>query len=225
MPKETSHRGDELKGLGWPDLDVARYVELWEYRQRWGAMNLEREDRLFLRKAEAALPALATGKAATKKSTQEKSYYRWLRFHLDAMTEAEAAMALNEGDRGAWPILLEEELRLLDHYEPVLGLPDTLKAKAFDSFRTQMTAQAAALPADQMQSRSYDFQAALIALKEKENSKWRHLIEDGGDQPYPVLVGSTAESFRNEVRSQLTPLLRQTLPSLADSEKPEPDAV
>ena len=37
---------------------MARYVELWEYRQRWGAMNLEREDRLFLRKAEKALPAI-----------------------------------------------------------------------------------------------------------------------------------------------------------------------
>ena len=225
MAKELTHRADELAGLGWSAEDVNRYAELWDYRQRWGAMNLEREDRLFLRKAEAALPALVTGKAATKKSTQEKSYYRWLRFHLDAMTEAEAAMTLNEGDRGAWPILLEEELRLLDYYEPVLGLPDTLKAKAFDSFRTQMTAQAAALPADQMHASRYDFQSALIALKEKENSKWRHLVEDSGEQPYPVLVGTTAESFRNEVRSQLTPLLRQTLPSLADSEKPEPDAV
>ena len=52
VPKETSHRGDELKGLGWSEAEVVRYVELWEYRQRWGAMNLEREDRLFLRKAE-----------------------------------------------------------------------------------------------------------------------------------------------------------------------------
>ena len=56
-----------------------------------------------------------------------------------------------------------------------------------------------------MQSRSYDFQAALIALKEKENSKWRHLMEDGGDQPYPVLVGTTAESFRNEVPQSANP--------------------
>ena len=40
VSKETSHRGDELKGLGWSEPDVARYVELWEYRQRWGAMNL-----------------------------------------------------------------------------------------------------------------------------------------------------------------------------------------
>ena len=37
---------------------------------------------------------------------------------------------LSNGDKGAWPVLLETELRILDHYEPVLGLPDTLKAKA-----------------------------------------------------------------------------------------------
>ena len=55
---------DELQALGWSAEDVARYAELWDYRQRWGAMNLEREDRLFLRKAEAALPAIVTGKAA-----------------------------------------------------------------------------------------------------------------------------------------------------------------
>ena len=41
MAQELSHRGEELKGLGWNGPDVARYVELWEYRQRWGAMNLE----------------------------------------------------------------------------------------------------------------------------------------------------------------------------------------
>ena len=66
VPKETSHRGDELKGLGWSEADVFRYVELWEYRQRWGAMNLEREDRLFLRKAENALPKIISGRAAAK---------------------------------------------------------------------------------------------------------------------------------------------------------------
>ena len=93
MPKETSHRGDELKGLGWSSHDVRRYVELWEYRQRWGAMNLEREDRLFLRKAENALPAILTGRAAARKSIKEKTYYKWLRFHLDAMSAKVSAGA------------------------------------------------------------------------------------------------------------------------------------
>ena len=55
MTKETTHRGTELRKLGWSIEDVARYTELWEYRQRWGAMNLERDDRLFLRRAEAVL--------------------------------------------------------------------------------------------------------------------------------------------------------------------------
>ena len=56
MAKELTHRADELAGLGfWSAEDVNRYAELWDYRQRWGAMNLEREDRLFLRKAEGGI--------------------------------------------------------------------------------------------------------------------------------------------------------------------------
>ena len=224
MAKELTHRADELAGLGWSSEDVNRYAELWEYRQRWGAMNLEREDRLFLRKAEAALPVLVTGKASVKKNTQDKSYYRWLRFHLDAMTAAQSAMGLADGAQGAWPILLEEELRLLDHYQPVLGLPDTIKAKSFDAFRELMAEQAAEVSQDGMELKKHNFQAALTELKEKENSKWRHLREQSGDQPYPVLLGENVNTFRSEVRQQMTPLLRQTLPSLADTDKPEPSA-
>lgn len=222
MSKELTHRADELASLGWSAEDVNRYAELWDYRQRWGAMNLEREDRLFLRKAEAALPELVTGKSAAKKNTKDKSYYRWLAFHLDAMTASEAQMSIPDGARGAWPILLEEELRLLDHYQPVLGLPDTLKAKAFDAFRELMGEQAAALPEGSMQMGSYDFQNALFVLKEKENSKWRHLREQSGEQPYPILLPGVVDTFRTDVRSQFTPLLRETLPSLKDSDKPEP---
>ena len=224
MAKELTHRADELAGLGWSSEDVNRYAELWEYRQRWGAMNLEREDRLFLRKAEAALPVLVTGKASVKKNTQDKSYYRWLRFHLDAMTAAQSAMGLADGAQGAWPILLEEELRLLDHYQPVLGLPDTIKAKSFDAFRELMAEQAAEVSKSGMELKTHDFQAALTTLKEKENSKWRHLREQSGEQPYPVLLGENVNTFRSEVRQQMTPLLRQTLPSLADTDKPEPSA-
>jgi hypothetical protein len=64
MRKEEGSRSGELRDLGWPAEDVRRYEELWEYRQRWGAINLEREDRVFLRRAEAALPKRLTGKAA-----------------------------------------------------------------------------------------------------------------------------------------------------------------
>ena len=52
MAKELTHRADELKQLGWNQEDLYKYIELWDYRQRWGSINLEREDRLFLRKAD-----------------------------------------------------------------------------------------------------------------------------------------------------------------------------
>jgi hypothetical protein len=218
VPKETSHRGDELKALGWSPQDVSRYVELWEYRQRWGAMNLEREDRLFLRKAENALPAILTGRAAAKKPIKEKTYYRWLRFHLDAMQEAEQAMETADGERGAWPILLDVELQLLDHYQPVLGLPDTLKAKALGPVRETLAGQAAALGT----TRSYDFQAALNALKEKESSRWRHLRDDdGSDHTYPLLSADAVDGFRTEALNEIQSVIRSTFPSLAETEKPE----
>ena len=222
VSKETSHRGDELKGLGWSEAEVVRYVELWEYRQRWGAMNLEREDRLFLRKAENALPKILSGRAAAKKSLKDKSYYSWLRFQCDAMAAAEAEMGLSDGDKGAWPVLLETELRILDHYEPVLGLPDTLKAKALGPVRETLASQAAALGT----TKAYDFQAALTALKEKESNRWKHLRDvDASDRTYPILSADGIEGFRREAHREIHTLIRTTFPSLAETDKPElPDA-
>ena len=218
VPKETSHRGDELKALGWTAQDVSRYVELWEYRQRWGAMNLEREDRLFLRKAENALPAILSGRAAAKKPTQDKTYYKWLSFHRDAMRSAEAEMSIAEEEQGAWPLMLETELRLLDHYAPVLGLPDTLKAKGLGPLRETLAGQAAELGT----IKDYDFEAALNTLKEKEPNRWRHLRDgEGADRRYPVLSADTAVQFRSTALSEIQAFLRGTFPSLAETDKPE----
>ena len=219
MSKETSHRGEELKGLGWSAPDVARYIELWEYRQRWGAMNLEREDRLFLRKAEKALPAILSGRASAKKSIKDKTYYRWLRFHCDAMLSAEAEMGLAEGMRGAWPVMLEAELRILDHYEPVLGLPDTLKAKALAPVRETLASQVAALG----NTKAYDFQAPLITLKEQEPSnKWKHLRDvDASDRTYPLLNAEAVEGFHQEAHAAIHELVRSNFPSLSETDKPE----
>ena len=111
----------------------------------------------------------------------------------------------------------------ISYYKPVLGLPDTIKAKSFDAVREELAAQAGPLAAADGQTKTYDFMSALKELKEKENSKWRHLREQEGDQPYPVLSAEAASSFRSEVRSRLSSLLRDTLPSLAETEKPAPD--
>jgi len=216
--REEGSRAEELKALGWPPEKVRRYEELWEYRQRWGAINLERDDRVFLREAEAALPRRVSGRGAQKKATKDKSHYRWLAFYLEAMTSGEQAPTLAEGEEGAWAILLEEELKALDYYEPVLGLPDTLRTKAFLPERERWAALAAA----EGRLAAFDFLAPLTALKASGPSPWKPLRGESTDSTYPVLAGEAAQRFRRTVRQEVLALTRRTYPSLADTTKPEP---
>ncbi|MEB3184338.1 MAG: hypothetical protein VKM97_00475 [Cyanobacteriota bacterium] len=218
MAKDETSRGEELRALGWTPEEVRQYEELWEYRQRWGAINLEPEDRVFLRRAEAALPKrVAHGKGAAKKSLQEKSHYRWLRFYRDAMEASAESLGLQPGEEAAWVILLEEELRALDHYEPVLGLPDTLKAKEL------LPAREAWIEAVAPQGRvlSFDFDAPLEALKQQEATSWKPLRGEGA-RSYPVLDAEAAAAFRATVAQDVAQKIRATFPSLKDSDKPAP---
>jgi hypothetical protein len=108
---------------------------------------------------------------------------------------------------------------LLDHYEPVLGLPDTLKAKALSPVREKLTAQVAALG----NTKAYDFQAPLIALKAEDSSnRWKHLREvDASDRTYPLLSPDGVAGFRSEAHRDIQEVIRNTFPSLAETDKPE----
>ena len=215
MRKDETSRSDELKTLGWSAEEVRRYEELWEYRHRWGAINLERDDRIFLRRAEAALPKQLSGKAALRKSLKEKTHYRWLSAFHQAMAGVEG---LEADELAAWAIVIEEELRALDYYQPVLGLPDTLKAKAFAPLREQLVAEIA----DQGRNLSFDFAAALAEFRAQGNKGWKSLRQDDTNSSFPVLPRAVADSFRAKARAELVALTRSTYPSLADTDKPEP---
>ena len=215
MRKDETSRSDELKTLGWTAEEVRRYEELWEYRHRWGAINLERDDRIFLRRAEAALPKQLSGKAALRKSLKEKTHYRWLSAFHQAMAGVEG---LEADELAAWAIVIEEELRALDYYQPVLGLPDTLKAKAFAPLREQLVAEIA----DQGRNLSFDFAAALAEFRAQGKKGWKSLRQDDSDSSFPVLPRAVADGFRAKARAELVALTRSTYPSLADTAKPEP---
>ena len=221
MVKEEGSRAEELRGLGWSAEEVRTYEELWEYRQRWGAINLEPEERQLLRKAEAALPKRVSGRGAQRKTIREKSHYRWLNHHLEALRASSTETSLPEGECGAWPILLEEELRALRSYQPVLGLPDTLKSKAFFPERERWVAEAARMG----RVLQHDFSVAMADLP-AEGSRWKPLRgdENADATDYPVLDAEAAAAFRSLVRAEIGAFTRATYPSLQDSDKPEPPA-
>jgi hypothetical protein len=211
LAKDEISRADELQAMGWPAEDVRRYADLWDYRHRWGAINLEPEDRAFLRKAEAALPKRVSGKAALKKALQDKSHYRWLAFYREAMLAHEADQELNAGEQGAWPVLLTAELALLEELQPVLGLPDTLKARELVALREELVAQAASAG----RNLTFDYVSPLEELKQKERSNWKPLRGDAStDTRYPLLGADAVEPFRSEASRVLGEWMRSHLPSL-----------
>ena len=224
MAKELTHRAAELKDLGWSVSDITRYIDLWDYRQRWGAINLERDDRLFLRKAEAALPIIKLGKASIKKPITEKSYYKRIASFLETMKLAESGFSTSDGDRGLWAILLEEELRILSYFKPVLGLPDTLKARTFNAIREEIVLSAMQNYKDSISNLKFNFSSLLSPTNSKVDTNWKPLrdSEFDSDDDYPMINKKYIPAFRKEVRSKTILMIKSTFPSLSDTDKPDP---
>ncbi len=225
MAKELTHRADELKQLGWNQEDLYKYIELWDYRQRWGSINLEREDRQFLRKAESLLPEISKSKASVKKPLKEKSYYCWIQFYLNEMNDFESKENLEDGMRGVWPIFLEEELRVIDYYEPVLGLPDTIKAKLIAPIREDLVKEALESFSKSIISKKFDFQGTLANGKSNgKNTSWRS-IRDGDfeeNQDYQIIDKTSVLEFRKKVNEKLLSFIKDNFPSLAETDKSLP---
>jgi len=225
VAKELTHRAEELKQLGWNQEDLYKYIELWDYRQRWGSINLEREDRLFLKKAESLLPEISKNKVSIKKPLKEKSYYCWIQFYLNEMNDFESNENLADGMRGVWPIFLEEELRVIDYFEPVLGLPDTIKARLIGAIREDLVKTALESYEKTIITKQFDFQGALaIAKSNGANSSWRSLREGvfETDKDYQIIDKENVLEFRKKVNEKLLLFIKENFPSLAESDKSLP---
>ena len=225
MAKELTHRADELKQLGWSQEDLYKYIELWDYRQRWGSINLEREDRQFLRKAESLLPEISKNKASVKKPLKDKSYYCWIRFFLNEMNDFELSQNLEDGMKGVWPILLEEELRIIDYYEPVLGLPDTIKAKLMGPIREDLINDVLVNNSKSLITKEFDFQATLARAKSSGgNSSWRSLRDGDSERnhDYYIIDKTCVFEFRKIVNEKLLSFIKDNFPSLAETDKSLP---
>ncbi len=218
MNKESSHRSHELKTLGWNQEDITRYEELWEYCQRWGLINLEREDRQFLKKAEKLIPKLLPKKHSVKKSIEEKSYYQWLDFYLEQIKSFNKTN-LDKNKESVWIVFLEEEIKLLEEHKPVMGLPDTLKAKNLYKVRKVLMDNAFKKYKAKNNKVFFDFDKALNSLDMDKNKSWKSLIENDSDSKsiYPIIENEFVENFRKDVKKSISDFMTENYPSLKKS--------
>ena len=217
MNKELSHRSHELKALGWNQEDLTRYEDLWDYSQRWGLINLEREDRQFLKKAEKLLPKIQNKKASVKKSIEEKSYYLWLNFYLEEI-KIFSESNVPKKQVSVWTLLIEEELKLLKELEPVMGLPDTLKAKNLFVNRKQIIEKAFKEYDAKNNNAPFDF-INIFNKSEKDVSKsWKSIIEKDpeANKTFPIVESNNVEDLRSEINEDLKSFMRENYPSLKE---------
>ncbi len=215
MNKETSHRSHELKEIGWNSEDITRYEELWEYSQRWGLINLEREDRQFLKKAEKLIPKLQPKKTSNKKLIEDKSYYLWLNFYFNEIKEFNNSN-LSKDVESVWSIMIEEEMNLLKKYSPVMGLPDTLKAKDLKIIRKQLIDKAFSVFNAKKSEKLFDFNLVYDYTKQKESKSWKSLVENDLEvkDQFPLIDKKNRLKFSEEANKEIENYMLNNYPSL-----------
>ena len=218
MNKESSHRSHELKAIGWNTEDITRYEELWEYSQRWGLINLEREDRQFLKKAEKLIPKLQPKKTSIKKTIEEKSYYLWLNYYLDKL-KTFSNLHVPKDMLSVWEIMIEEELNLLKKLNPVMGLPDTIKAKELYKVRSNLVQNSFNNYEAQNCDTLFDFEIERNSEEGVIGKSWKSLIESDSSQKdqFPVLNKKNADRLRIEILKYLEEFMVSNYPSLKDN--------
>ena len=218
MKKESSHRSHELKALGWNQDEIIRYEELFEYSQRWGLANLEREDRQFLKKAEKILPKKQLKKTSIKKSVEDKSYYKWLRFYLDRVIEFDKATFSSEFI-SVWQIMLEKEIQILEQLQPVLGLPDIIKAKEISNIRSLLIELAIKNYKAISNDKTFEFSSLLSTSDQNISKSWKSIIERNPDENkrYLLLAKKDEDGFRNDVHEKLEFFMKKEFPSLREN--------
>ncbi len=217
MNKELSHRSHELKALGWNQEDLSRYEDLWDYSQRWGLINLEREDRQFLKKAEKLLPKIQNKKVSVKKSIEEKSYYLWLNFYLEEIKIFNESY-VPQNQVSVWTLLIEEELKLLKELQPVMGLPDTLKAKNLFVNRKQLIEKAFNEYDAKKNKEPFDF-INIFSKSEKDVGKsWKSIIEKDpeANETFPIVESKNVEDLRSEINEDLKSFMKENYSSLKE---------
>jgi len=215
LKKELSHRSHELKALGWNQEDLTRYEDLWDYSQRWGLINLEREDRQFLKKAEKLLPKIQNKKISVKKTIEEKSYYLWLKFYLDEINTF-CNSNLPKNKHGVWKLLIEEEIILLKELQPVLGLPDTLKAKNIFEIRKKLINKAYSEFDAKNNDKDFNFDEVLNNSEKDVGKNWKSNTnnESEANKTFTIIDSENIDKLRYAIKEEFSSYMKDNYPSL-----------
>jgi tetratricopeptide (TPR) repeat protein len=207
-----------LELAGYTEAQIDRYTKCLK-RKKAGTLTIA-DRRFYLqaqgdaRKAEAALEqavkAAQTRKVNGRQPVETKLHYRWVVAELEI---ARGMVELAPGEVSGLVIRLEEYLRAMDKYQPVLDQIDTSKRHMFNPVERDLLQIAAGL--GRMGTFDHaEFQARLKAtFSDNWNTAWDGLYNSGAYDNAILPEGEELE-FRAVVRAEMERLVRDVFPSV-----------
>ena len=152
------------------------------------------------------------------KRIEEKSYYLWLNFYLNKLKTFSNSNVPTDM-LSVWEIMIEEELNLLKKLNPVMGLPDTLKAKELHKVRGILVQNSFNNYEAQNCDTLFDFEIERNSEDEVIGKSWKSLIENDSSQKdkFPILDKKNADKLRIEILKNLEEFMISNYPSLKDN--------
>lgn len=207
-----------LELAGYTETQIDRYAKCLA-RKKAGTLTIA-DRRFYLaaqgaaRKAEGALE-LALREAQTRKVSgrqpvETKLHYRWVATELEI---ARTLVDLAPGEVSGLVIRLEEYLRAMSKYQPVLDQVDTSKRHRFGNIERELLQIAAGL--GRMGTMDYDaFRTQLkAAFPDNWNPAWDNQFAAGG-WDNAILPDTEELEYRALVRAEMERAVREIYPSV-----------
>ena len=151
----------------------------------------------------------------TKKNIEEKSYYLWLNFYLDEINIFSNSN-LPKNKYSVWTLLIEEEIKLLKELQPVLGLPDTIKAKNLFENRKELINKAFSEFEAKNNDKVFNFENVLKNSEKNVGKNWKSITENHpeANKTFPIIDSANIEKLRSAIKEDLSLYMKDNYPSL-----------
>jgi len=152
---------------------------------------------------------------SNKKNIEEKSYYLWLNFYLDKINTFSNSN-LPKNKHSVWTLLIEEEIKLLKELQPVMGLPDTLKAKNLFKNRKELINKAFREFDAKNNDKVFNFDDVLNKSEKNVGKNWKSITEKDpeANKTFPIIDSANIEKLRSVIKEDLSLYMTDNYPSL-----------
>ena len=109
-------------------------------------------------------------------------------------------------------------MKLLKELKPVMGLPDTLKAKNLFENRKELLNKAFSEYEAENNKKVFNFDEILKKSEKNVGKNWKSITEKDpqANKTFPIIDTKHIENFRSEIKKELNLFMKENYPSLKE---------